>query len=312
MSANATNGEFRKGQVRANGLEFAYLEAGDGPLVVLLHGFPDHARTWAAQIGPLAAAGYRVVAPFLRGYPPTEIPADGRYDLPTLASDLSELIRALDGEPAYVVGHDWGAATTYATMAMSPSSLRRAVVIALGHPATFVQAFEHPSLLHHLFHFWLFQLGPFAHAAASANDHELIDYLWRHWSPGHDDGEHVQRVKRETLTRPGALEATLAYYPALLNLPVESPGAAERILSKTTVPTLAIFGGNDPVRALSEREEAHFSGPYRQEIVEGAGHFVHRERPDEVTRLLLDWFAADDSVPAGAAPGARFERSAAR
>ena len=83
--------------IHANGLKFAYLEQGDGPLVMLLHGFPDTAHTWSHQMQALAAAGYRVVAPFLRGYPPTEIPSDGYYDKATLASDIAALIEALGG-----------------------------------------------------------------------------------------------------------------------------------------------------------------------------------------------------------------------
>ncbi len=92
--------ELREGTVKANGLEFAYLEQGQGPLVLLMHGFPDNAHTWSHQMPALAAAGYRAVAPFLRGYPPTQIPDGGYYDSATLATDARELILELnDGEP---------------------------------------------------------------------------------------------------------------------------------------------------------------------------------------------------------------------
>src|SRR5437762_4904132 len=104
-----------QGTVRAGGVEFAYLEQGDGPLVLLLHGFPDNALTWDRVASALAGAGYRTVAPFMRGYPPTELPSDGRYDAAALADDVAELIDELgDGGPAFVVGHDWGAFATYA------------------------------------------------------------------------------------------------------------------------------------------------------------------------------------------------------
>src|SRR5947209_18552057 len=99
-----------QGTIRANGLEFAYVEQGDGPLVLLLHGFPDNALTWDRVAPVLADAGYRTVAPFMRGYPPTAQPADGRYDPAALAADIAGLVDALNGgEPAFVVGHDWGA-----------------------------------------------------------------------------------------------------------------------------------------------------------------------------------------------------------
>jgi pimeloyl-ACP methyl ester carboxylesterase len=101
-------------RVRANGLDFAYVEQGEGPLVLLLHGFPDTAMSWGHQIPALAAAGYRAVAPYLRGYSPTEIPRDGFYDKATLATDVAELIRALGGGPAHLIGQDWGATIGYA------------------------------------------------------------------------------------------------------------------------------------------------------------------------------------------------------
>jgi pimeloyl-ACP methyl ester carboxylesterase len=301
MTEDVHTHEIRQGRIEANGVRFAFLEAGDGPLVILLHGFPDSAWTWSRQMSALAGAGYHAVAPFLRGYAPTEIPADGRYDALVLADDLAGLIQAFGGGPAYVVGHDWGATMTYAGMAMHPSSVRRAAVMALGHPSTLLSTFESPALLHHLFHVWLFGLDGFREVAARANDLALIDYLWRHWSAHLDDGEHVARVKRETLGPPGALEAALSYYPALLRLGIEQPEAVERLTGTTSVPTLAIFGGEDPVRVLSEGEEAQFTAPYRFEVVDGAGHFVHRERPDEVTGLLLEWLAADREPAVAAA-----------
>src|SRR3954451_22130917 len=97
--------DIRQGTIRANDLDFAYLEAGEGPLVLLLHGFPDDAWTWSHQLPALAAAGYRAVAPFLRGYAPPSIPADGRYDATALAGDVAALVEALGDGPAFVVGN---------------------------------------------------------------------------------------------------------------------------------------------------------------------------------------------------------------
>src|SRR3990172_9400038 len=99
--------QFKTGSVQANGVRFATIEAGDGPLVLCLHGFPDHARSFRHQLPALAAAGFRTVAPFMRGYAPTAIPADGRYQSAVLALDAVELIAALGYE--YLFGHDWGA-----------------------------------------------------------------------------------------------------------------------------------------------------------------------------------------------------------
>jgi pimeloyl-ACP methyl ester carboxylesterase len=283
-----------QGTVTANGIEFAYIEAGDGPLVLLLHGFPDDARTYEHQMEALAGAGYRAVAPFMRGYPPTQPAPDGRYDSEALAADVAGLVEALGDGPAYVVGNDWGGIATHAASALHPEAVRRAVVINIGHPATFLATLTHPHQVHHIFHFWFFQLGEIATAAVRVNDLAFVDYLWDYWSgPGHEDREHVERVKRETLAPEGALEAALSYYPSLIDLPTARPDAAARMQGQIGVPTLTIFGDHDPPRELSEGEHVHFSGDHRLELVEGAGHFVHRERPDAVNRLILEWFGSD-------------------
>jgi pimeloyl-ACP methyl ester carboxylesterase len=294
--------DVQRGLVEVGGIEFAYLEAGEGPLVLLLHGFPDDAWTYEHQFEALAANGYRAVAPFMRGYPPTGPAPDGRYDSEALAADVAGLVRALGAGPALGVGNDGGGIATHATSALHPDAIRRAVVINVGHPATFLTTLLHPHLVHHVFHFWLFQLGDFAAGAARANNLALVDYLWDYWSaPGHEYREHLDRLKRETLAPEGALEAGLSYYPALLNMPTKQPEAAARMQGTISVPTLTIFGDQDPPRELSAGEHAHFDAEHRLEIVEGAGHFVHRERPDEVNRLMLDWLgAARDEALAGA------------
>src|SRR5437660_10618025 len=106
-----------EGRITANGVDFAYLAEGadrDGPLALCLHGFPDTAWGWRYLLPELAAAGYRAVAPFLRGYAPTSVPADGRYQVGALASDAIALHDALGGdERAVLIGHDWGAMTPY-------------------------------------------------------------------------------------------------------------------------------------------------------------------------------------------------------
>jgi pimeloyl-ACP methyl ester carboxylesterase len=188
-------------------------------------------------------------------------------------------------------------------MALHPEVVRRAVIINIGHPATFAPTLLNPRQVHHIFHFWFFQLPDLAPPAVRANDMAFLDYLWDYWSAdGHEYREHLDRVKRETLAGEGRVEAALGYYRALVNFPATHPEAAERILGRIDVPTLAIFGDQDPPRELSEGEHVNFDGEYRLEIVDGAGHFVHRERPAEVNRLVLEWFDRDrdqDALGAG-------------
>ena len=113
--------EFKTGSVRANGLTFHYLEAGQGPLVLCLHGFPDHARSFRSQLPALATAGFRAVAPYLRGYAPSDVPANGPYQSAALAQDAARSSRhCRRSEPAFVFGHDWGALAAYGAAQLAP------------------------------------------------------------------------------------------------------------------------------------------------------------------------------------------------
>jgi pimeloyl-ACP methyl ester carboxylesterase len=282
--------------IQANGLQFAYLEAGDGPLVVLLHGFPDNAQTWSHQMPVLAASGYRVVAPWLRGYAPTAIPRDGWYDKATLATDIAELIKTLGGgKPVYLVGQDWGAIIAYAVLAAFPELIRRAVVMAVPHPAEVAKSMLVARHVHRSFHWWFFQLAELPERALAADDFAFIDYLWEFWTAaGYEDAAHIAGIKT-MLTQPGVLAATLGYYRAMLDAGKGDPANAglrasmERPIS---APTLALCGSEDLRAELMTDQGQYFSGEYCFELVDGAGHFLHREKPAAVTKLVVDWLGA--------------------
>lgn len=285
-----------QGLIRANGIEFACLEAGEGPLVLLLHGYPDNAWTWEHQMPALAEAGYRAVAPFLRGYPPTEVVPGGYHDRATLALDIVGLIDALgEGRPCHLVGQDWGAALSYGVLAAFPERVRKATLMAIPHPAMIAASLTDPVQIHRAFHWWFFQLPDLPERAVPADDFAFIDYLWNDWSPHHGDTAHLARIKA-MLAAPGAVEATLDYYRAAFNPARQDPALADLRASLDApikVPTLALCGADD-VRVGPMSKQAHrFTGPYRFDVVPGCGHFLHRERPDEITRRLLDWLKDD-------------------
>lgn len=281
--------------VAANGLRFACLAAGDAadPLLILLHGFPDNGWTWEHQFTPLAAAGYRVVAPNLRGYPPTEIPADGYYDGATLAEDVRALIDALSPDrPAFLVGQDWGAALSYGFLALYPELVAGAVLMAIPHPAAMTASLADPAQLKRAFHWWYFQLPGLADAQVPATDYALIDYLWADWSPGHDHSAHVARIKA-MLRQPGAFNAAISYYRAAFDPALRDPALEHlraRLGGPIAVPTLALCGADDIRRGPMSRQAGHFTAAYDYREIANAGHFLHREQPAEVNALILDWF----------------------
>ena len=280
-------------RIHANGLDFACLEQGDGPIVLLLHGFPDNAHSWSYQMPALADAGYRAVAPFLRGYSPTEVPSNSFYGIATLATDIAEIIRTLGhGKPVHLVGQDWGAIIGYAVIAAFPELINRAVVAAVPHSGQVKKSMLDVRHIQRSFHWWFFQVAELPEKAIVENDFAFIDYLWDYWtSTGFSDTAHIADVKK-TLSEPGVLDAALGYYRAMLDTNKDDPKLAhvhERISRKISVPTLALCGADDMRAELMTNQDEYFTGEYRFELIPDAGHFLHREKPNDVNRQILDW-----------------------
>ena len=287
----------RQGRVRANGLSFATLETGDGPLVLCLHGFPDHARSFRHQLPALAAAGFRAVAPFMRGYAPTDVPADGPYQSAALAEDAVALIEALGHERAAVFGHDWGAVAAYGAAVLAPQRVVRLVTAAVPHGAAFPTAlltnYEQQRRSWYMFFFQT----PFADGAVPFDDYRFIERLWQDWSPGWAYPPEEMAALKETFRSPGVLTAALGYYRATLNPANQLPELAEaqaRIsVSPIMVPTLYFHGARDGCvgTELLEGMDQLFPSGLDTVIVPDAGHFVHQERPELVNAKLLEFLA---------------------
>jgi pimeloyl-ACP methyl ester carboxylesterase len=285
-------------EIQVNGVRYAYLTEGAGPRVaLLLHGYPDNAYSWEHQAPALAAAGYRVIAPFLRGYPPTEIPASGYYDRATLATDIKGLIEALGGgAPVDLIGQDWGAAISYGVLGAFPELIRRAVILAVPHPVQINRTLRRsPRHVLRSFHWFLFQLPWLPERLLKARDYAFLEFLWWLWSPAYNDRDHVAQIKR-MMAAPGAIEATLGYYRAVLRKSRQDPALAHITATldrPIPVPTLVLCGSRDMRKEMLAGQRGLFSGPFEWQIVEGAGHFLHREKPAEVNRLLLGWLLAE-------------------
>jgi pimeloyl-ACP methyl ester carboxylesterase len=166
--------------VRANGLEFGVLEAGSGPLALCLHGFPDTAHTWAQLLPALARAGFHAVAPFVRGYAPTAVPADGAYHIGALAADALALHQVFGGDgDAVLIGHHWGAEAAYAAAADAPDRWRRLVTLAVPPAGLDPVLFSDYDQLRRFFCLFLFRdPDGLAEAVMAADGMSFLDRLW--------------------------------------------------------------------------------------------------------------------------------------
>lgn len=289
-----------EGRVSANGLEFGYLACGDaGPLALCLHGFPDTAWSWRHLLPELADAGYRAVAPFLRGYAPTEVPADGRYQTGALAADACALHEALGGDgDAVIVGHDWGAFATYGAAAWQPDRWRRVVAMSVPPAVVLLGGMMTPAQLKRSWYIWFFQMAGLPEMMVPADDFEVIAQLWADWSPGHDGAEDVDHV-REALRDPANLAAAIGYYRAMFDPSTHDPALAEAQAATQLPlpqPTLYLHGRDDGCLGVEMVGDGVLAGlpaeGSRYEIVDGAGHFLQVEQPEIVNRLIIDFLAA--------------------
>ena len=286
--------------VEAGGVELAYLAAGErGPLALCFHGFPDTAHTWRHLLPRLADAGFRVVAPFTRGYAPTPVPADGLYQTGALARDAIGLHEALGGDAdAVLVGHDWGAVTVYGAASYAADRFRAVVGMAVPPGGAMAAAFlSDLDQLQRSWYMFVFQ-HPLAEMVLTANDGAFFERLWAQWSPGYpseDRAADVERVRR-ALPEPSHLQAALGYYRATLGDGRRDPELDELQAATGAVPpqpTLYLHGRDDGCVGAEVAEAARAAaietGTDRLtvDILDGVGHFLHLEQPDPVNDRII-------------------------
>jgi pimeloyl-ACP methyl ester carboxylesterase len=275
-----------------DGLHFDLVDRGplDGPVVVLLHGFPERASSWDGVVPHLHDAGFRTVRPDQRGYSPGARPRGRRaYALPELVADLDALVDALGGGPVHLVGHDWGAIVAWAYAGHHGDRVRTLATVSVGHPAAFLRSVAGPQALRS-WYVGAFQL-PAVPERLAARRGGVIDRLLA--TSGMRPADLARF--REQVVEYGALPGGLAWYRALPLLP---PGWARR---RVEVPTTFVWSDGDTAcsRAQAERTAGWVDGPYRFHVLHGVSHWVPEHAADRLAPLLLDGFAA-----AGGASGA--------
>ena len=283
--------------VSANGTDFSYLECGTGKLALLLHGFPDTAQTWRHLMPQLADMGYRVVAPFMRGYAPSAVPSDGCYQTAMLARDANALHENLGGDSeAIIIGHDWGAPSCYGAAIDAPIRWHKVVGMAVPPTAALAMAFvQNLEQIKKSWYMFFFQHG-LADLVVGANNHAFIEMLWRDWSPGYDASVDLAFI-RKSLADPKNLQAALGYYRATLGDGYRDPQLSELqnqiAASVPTQPLLYLHGANDGCIGVDVVESAKKIAPanVKFEVVGAAGHFLQLEQPKVVNKLICDFLA---------------------
>ena len=273
-----------------------YVEAGEGPLVLLLHGFPQFWYQWRHQIPALVEAGFRVVAPDMRGYNLSDkLPGVRAYRVELLARDVERLILACGERTATVVGHDWGAIVAWIAAMRHPERVQRLAILNVPHPARFLEGLLSPMQLLRSSYIFFFQIPRLPEKVIRAGDFALLRAVLGR-DPVQSEAFAAEDIERyvEAIARPGALTATLNYYRALLR----KPGETRALLQRVEAPVLVIWGERD--RFLSRRlaEPPHLWVPnlVRLKRLPDASHWVAEDRPLEVNTLLLDFLRSPFST----------------
>ena len=283
--------------VSANGTDFSYLECGTGKLALLLHGFPDTAQTWRHLMPELADMGYRVIAPFMRGYAPSAVPSDGCYQTAMLARDANALHENLGGDSeSVIIGHDWGAPSCYGAAIDAPTRWRKVIGMAVPPTAALGMAFvQNLEQIKKSWYMFFFQHG-LADLVVGANNHAFIEMLWRDWSPGYDASFDLESI-RKSLADPKNLQAALGYYRATLGDGYRDPQLSELQNQMASgvppQPLLYLHGANDGCIGVDVVESAKKIAPanVKFEVVAAAGHFLQLEQPKVVNKLICDFLA---------------------
>ena len=265
-------------RVDVDGVGIEYQVTGEGRPVVLLHGFPDSARLWRHQVPALAAAGFQVIVPDLRGYGRSGKPdAVEAYSLPLLAGDVQAVLAEQQVSRAHVVGHDWGAALAWVLASLVPDQVDHLAVLSVGHPATFLRTLEQRQMS------WYMLLFQFAGVA----ERWLTEDNWasfRSWARHPDSDQVIADLEGN-----GSLTPGLNWYRA--NIPPGSWVGPPLQLPPVQAPAMGIWSTGDMALTEAQMTDSaeNVAGPWRYERLDGPGHWMQLDAPGQVNELLLDF-----------------------
>jgi len=279
-------------RIPAAGVTLHVAKAGEGPPILLLHGFPENWTSWEHQIPVLAAAGYSVLAPDLRGYGASDRPPGRRaYRIPDLVEDAAALIRSTGG-PAAVVGHDWGGVIAWALAARHPDLVSRLVIVNAPHPRLFARSLVRTRQILRSWYVLFFQLPWLPEAAIRFGDFRAFRRMFRRL-PARADTFDERRIEAflAPMRMPGALTAALNYYRANLSFrPARDPRSSSP--RGIQVETLVVWGEEDPALSPKLLDGLERYVPrLTVHRLPGVGHWVQNEAPEEFGRLLLEFLS---------------------
>jgi len=274
-------------EIITNGIRMHYVTQGEGPLIVLLHGFPEFWYSWRHQIPFLAGHGYTVVAPDLRGYNDTDKPRKG-YDIPTLLHDIQGLITGLGQQQAVIVGHDWGGVLAWSFATNYPEMTERLIVMNAPYPSAMMREMRTFKQLRKSWYVFAFQL-PWLPEYLLGRDHaNEIGRMLR--------GAAVQKAVfprevtakyQEAMSKPGAIKAALSYYRQLFR---RLPFSFNRYDARISARTLLIWGEQDIALSIELTTGLErWVNDIQFARIPDSGHWVQQEQPDKVNQYMLEF-----------------------